>query len=253
MEAANTDRPATVSSWTTTPRIARSPRRSSWRRAMKSCSRRRRGRRAAVRPRAARLRAARRAHARRRRVRRPASACASSRAAPRSRSYFSPRSGTSIPSTPPSAPVRDDFLTKPVRPTELALRVQAAVKLRRLGSELREHWALIRRQRDDLLRMQLQKEQLTAFVVHDLKNPVNSDRPPGAAARADPRSARACTRTDRAHPRRGPRTAAVDPQPARHQQERGGTAGRGASAASTSTRSPPTRSPRSSCARAMPG
>jgi signal transduction histidine kinase len=68
----------------------------------------------------------------------------------------------------------DDFLTKPIHPTELALRVQAAVKLRRLGSELREHWALIRRQRDDLLRLQLQKEQLMAFVVHDLKNPVNS-------------------------------------------------------------------------------
>jgi two-component system sensor histidine kinase/response regulator len=68
----------------------------------------------------------------------------------------------------------DDFLTKPVRPAELALRVQAAVKLRRLGSEVREHYALIRRQRDDLVRMQLQKEQLIAFVVHDLKNPVNS-------------------------------------------------------------------------------
>jgi two-component system sensor histidine kinase/response regulator len=68
----------------------------------------------------------------------------------------------------------DDFLTKPVRPAELALRVQAAVKLRRLGSELREHYTLLRRQRDALVRMQLQKEQLMAFVVHDLKNPVNS-------------------------------------------------------------------------------
>lgn len=68
----------------------------------------------------------------------------------------------------------DDFLTKPVRPAELALRVQAAVKLRRLGSELREHYALLRRQRDELFRLQLQKEQLMAFVVHDLKNPVNS-------------------------------------------------------------------------------
>jgi len=68
----------------------------------------------------------------------------------------------------------DDFLTKPVRPAELALRVQAAVKLRRLGSELREHYTLLRRQRDDLVRMQLQKEQLMAFVVHDLKNPVNA-------------------------------------------------------------------------------
>jgi two-component system, sensor histidine kinase and response regulator len=67
-----------------------------------------------------------------------------------------------------------DFLTKPVRPAELALRVQAAVKLRRLGSELREHYELIRRQRDDLLRHELQKEQIMAFVVHDLKNPVNS-------------------------------------------------------------------------------
>jgi two-component system sensor histidine kinase/response regulator len=86
----------------------------------------------------------------------------------------------------------DDFLTKPVRPAELALRVQAAVKLRRLGSELREHYALIRRQRDDLVRLQLQKEQLMAFVVHDLKNPVNSmdlqaqllERIPGLPARA---------------------------------------------------------------------
>lgn len=68
----------------------------------------------------------------------------------------------------------DDFLTKPVRPTELALRVQSAIKLRRLGSELREHYTLLRRQRDDLVRVQLQKEQLMAFVVHDLKNPVSS-------------------------------------------------------------------------------
>ncbi|HEU5074828.1 MAG TPA: hybrid sensor histidine kinase/response regulator, partial [Polyangiaceae bacterium] len=68
----------------------------------------------------------------------------------------------------------DDFLTKPVRPTELVIRVQAALKLRRMSAELREHYDLVRRQRDDLMRLQLQKERLTAFVVHDLKNPVNS-------------------------------------------------------------------------------
>lgn len=68
----------------------------------------------------------------------------------------------------------DDFLTKPVRPTELVVRVQAVLRLRRLSAELREHYDLIRRQRDDLMRLQLQKERLTAFVVHDLKNPVNS-------------------------------------------------------------------------------
>lgn len=68
----------------------------------------------------------------------------------------------------------DDFLMKPVRPTELLVRVQAALKLRRMSAELREHYDLVRRQRDDLMRLQLQKERLTAFVVHDLKNPVNS-------------------------------------------------------------------------------
>jgi len=68
----------------------------------------------------------------------------------------------------------DDFLTKPVRPTELVLRVQAALRLRRMHTDLREHYALVRRQRDDLMRLQLQKERLTAFVVHDLKNPVNT-------------------------------------------------------------------------------
>jgi len=68
----------------------------------------------------------------------------------------------------------DDFLTKPIRPAELVVRVQAALKLRRLGAELREHYDLVRRQRDDLMRLQLQKEQLSAFIVHDLKNPVSS-------------------------------------------------------------------------------
>lgn len=68
----------------------------------------------------------------------------------------------------------DDFLTKPVRPTELVVRVQSALKLRRMSAELREHYELVRRQRDDLMRLQLQKERLTAFLVHDLKNPVNS-------------------------------------------------------------------------------
>lgn len=68
----------------------------------------------------------------------------------------------------------DDFLTKPVRPTELLVRVQAALKLRKMSAEIREQVDVIRHQRDDLLRLQLQKERLTGFVVHDLKNPVNA-------------------------------------------------------------------------------
>jgi len=68
----------------------------------------------------------------------------------------------------------DDFLTKPFRPTELVLRVQAALRLKRLNAENREYYELARRQRDDLMRLTLQKERLTAFVVHDLKNPVGN-------------------------------------------------------------------------------
>ncbi len=68
----------------------------------------------------------------------------------------------------------DDFLSKPVRPTELIVRVQTALKLRRLSLERREYYELLKHQRDDLLRVQLQKERLMAFVVHDLKSPLNS-------------------------------------------------------------------------------
>lgn len=68
----------------------------------------------------------------------------------------------------------DDFLTKPVQSTELLVRVQSALLLRRMRVELREHYDLLKHQRDALQRVQLQKERLMAFVVHDLKNPVNS-------------------------------------------------------------------------------
>jgi signal transduction histidine kinase len=68
----------------------------------------------------------------------------------------------------------DDFLTKPVRPTELVLRVRAALELRRLDATNREYYDLVRRQRDDLMRLELQKERLMSFVVHDLKNPVST-------------------------------------------------------------------------------
>jgi len=68
----------------------------------------------------------------------------------------------------------DDFLTKPIRPAELVVRVQAALKLQRMSAEIRSHYELLKEQRDALVRLQLQKERLMAFVVHDLKNPLNS-------------------------------------------------------------------------------
>ena len=66
----------------------------------------------------------------------------------------------------------DDFLTKPVRPNELALRVKAALNLRNASAERGELLELLRTQRDDMLRAILEKERLTSFLVHDLKNPV---------------------------------------------------------------------------------
>lgn len=68
----------------------------------------------------------------------------------------------------------DDFLTKPVSPSELVARVRAQIKLRTLSEDLHEHVGVVQKQRDDLLRMQLQKERLTNFVVHDLKSPVDA-------------------------------------------------------------------------------
>jgi len=68
----------------------------------------------------------------------------------------------------------DDFITKPFRPGELIVRVQTALRQRRMAAERSELSAELKRQRDELQRLQLQKEQLSAFVVHDLKNPVNT-------------------------------------------------------------------------------
>ncbi len=68
----------------------------------------------------------------------------------------------------------DDFITKPFRPSELIVRVQTAMRLRRIAVERSEIYAQMKQQRDQLQRLQLAREQFTAFLVHDLKNPVNS-------------------------------------------------------------------------------
>jgi signal transduction histidine kinase len=68
----------------------------------------------------------------------------------------------------------DDFITKPYRPAELIVRVQTALRLRRIAIERGELFAQLKQQRDALQRLELQKEQLVAFLVHDLKNPVNA-------------------------------------------------------------------------------
>jgi signal transduction histidine kinase len=89
----------------------------------------------------------------------------------------------------------DDFMTKPYRPTELVVRVEAALRLRRMANERNELYAQIKQQRDDLQRLQLQKEQMAAFLVHDLKNPVSSIDLLAELVRRDPNGTDRAKRT----------------------------------------------------------
>lgn len=68
----------------------------------------------------------------------------------------------------------DDFLTKPLRVSELLVRLSSLLTVRRLDSELRRHVEQVRAQRDELYRTQLQKDRLSSFVVHDLKGPITT-------------------------------------------------------------------------------
>jgi signal transduction histidine kinase len=68
----------------------------------------------------------------------------------------------------------DDFLTKPLNRTELLIRVRSLLRIKQLGDELKRNYDVIRSQRDALLAAQRSKEELTALIVHDLKNPLSS-------------------------------------------------------------------------------
>jgi signal transduction histidine kinase len=57
----------------------------------------------------------------------------------------------------------DDFLRKPIQPVELKTRARSLMRLRYLRRELRED-------RESILGMQAQKENLLQYVAHDLKN-----------------------------------------------------------------------------------
>ncbi|HEX9011552.1 MAG TPA: hybrid sensor histidine kinase/response regulator [Holophagaceae bacterium] len=61
----------------------------------------------------------------------------------------------------------DDFLRKPVLQAELIVRIRSLMRLKRLQAEVQE-------ERDNLLDLQKQREQLFEFIVHDLKNPLTA-------------------------------------------------------------------------------
>ena len=79
----------------------------------------------------------------------------------------------------------DDFLRKPVLSVELITRIRSLLRLKRLQAE-------IQAERDALLDLQKQREQLFEFIVHDLKNPLSAIQVGldllGAGAHGDPAS-----------------------------------------------------------------
>jgi signal transduction histidine kinase len=61
----------------------------------------------------------------------------------------------------------DDFLRKPVFAPELIVRIRSLMRLKRLQAE-------VQAERDNLLDLHNQREQLFGFIVHDLKNPLSA-------------------------------------------------------------------------------
>lgn len=68
----------------------------------------------------------------------------------------------------------DDFVSKPFIAAELLARVQAHLRTKALHDELTRQLEIIRRQNEELHRLETLKEALTEMMIHDMNNPVTS-------------------------------------------------------------------------------
>jgi len=107
----------------------------------------------------------------------------------------------------------DHFLTKPVRPTELVVRVSAALKLRRMSAELREHYALLKGTARRPGAPSVAKGAVDDVRRARPQKPAQFDGPPraDAAARSQPGGWRSQVGDEHLH--RGAGARAHDPKP----------------------------------------
>lgn len=68
----------------------------------------------------------------------------------------------------------DDFVSKPFIAAELLARVRAHLRTKALRDELECQLEIVRRQNEELRRLETLKEALTEMVIHDMNNPVTS-------------------------------------------------------------------------------
>ena len=64
----------------------------------------------------------------------------------------------------------NDFLTKPINGDELLMRTRSLLWVYQLRDEIEQGTYLLRQQRESMLSLQRTKDEMTGFLVHDIKN-----------------------------------------------------------------------------------
>ncbi len=68
----------------------------------------------------------------------------------------------------------DDFLHKPVEPTELLLRVSSLLRLRDLRQEVQRSLDALVAQHEELAKQAGRRQELAGMIVHDLRSPISA-------------------------------------------------------------------------------